>query len=122
MELSSLILSGAVKDPRVGPFVSLTRVEASRDFSMAKIFVSAFGVTYEGSVGGAEGEEAAKTGEAEDRRIAEAVAGLSHASGFLQSQIGKRIRLRVTPKLSFVADRGIKEGFELNERIKGLFQ
>ncbi len=113
-ELSSLILMGEVKDPRVGPFVSLTRVEASKDLSAAKVFVSAFDALVEGD----EGKKAAN----EKARIEEAVAGLTRAAGFIQSQVAKRIRLRVTPRLTFVADHGIKEGFELNERIKGLFQ
>jgi ribosome-binding factor A len=51
-----------------------------------------------------------------------AVEGLTRAAGFLQSRLAKRVRMRLTPKLIFVADRGIKEGFELNEKIKGLFQ
>ena len=110
-ELASLILSGEIKDPRVGPFVSLTRVEAARDLSAAKVYVSAFGVL----------DEDAKDGD-EAKRVDEAVAGLNRAAGFIQARVGKRIRLRLTPKLTFIADHGIKEGFELNERIKGLFQ
>lgn len=110
-ELASLILSGEIKDPRVGPFVSLTRVEAARDLSAAKVYVSAFGVL----------SEDAKAGD-EAKRVDEAVAGLNRAAGFIQAQVGKRIRLRLTPRLTFIADHGIKEGFELNERIKGLFQ
>ena len=110
-ELASLILSGEIKDPRVGPFVSLTRVEAARDLSAAKVYVSAFGVL----------AEDAKAGD-EAKRVDEAVAGLNRAAGFIQARVGKRIRLRLTPKLTFIADHGIKEGFELNERIKGLFQ
>jgi ribosome-binding factor A len=118
-ELSSLILSGEVKDPRVGPFTSITRVEASRDLSTAKVYVSAFGVTSDALAGP---EKDSKQNEAELARIDEAVAGLTSAAGFIQSHVAKRVRLRVTPRLTFVADHGIKEGFELNERIKGLFQ
>ena len=113
-ELATLILSGEIKDPRVGPFVSLTRVEASSDLSAAKVFVSAF------SVSPAEG--AGETDEAQFARIDQAVEGLTRASGFIQSQVARRIRLRLTPKLTFLPDRGIKEGFELTERMKGLFQ
>jgi ribosome-binding factor A len=105
--IAELIIGGQVKDPRVGPFVSVTRVEAARDLSYAKVFVSVF-------PGTEEGERAAD-------RLAEAVEGLQHAAGFIQAQIGKRLKTRLTPHLSFVADVGIKEGFELNERMKGLF-
>ncbi|MCX7026818.1 MAG: 30S ribosome-binding factor RbfA [Spirochaetes bacterium] len=99
-EIAQLILSGDVKDPRVGPLLSVTRVEASRDGSSAKVWVSSVG---------------------EDKDVLElAVAGLSSASGYIQSQLAKRVRLRLTPVLRFVADHGIKEGFEMTEKIKGL--
>ena len=113
-ELSSLILSGEIKDPRVGPFVSLTRVEASSDLSAAKVFVSAFSVDMD--IPAVEGKDADMV------RIDEAVAGLQRATGFIQARVGKRIKLRLTPRLTFLPDRGIKEGFELNERIKGLLK
>jgi ribosome-binding factor A len=110
--VSRLIISGEVKDPRVGPFVSVTRVEAARDLSFAKVYVSVFS----GSEGEG-GDEAAS----ESARIDQAVEGLQSAAGFIQSQLGKKMKTRLTPRLNFVADRGIKEGFELNERMKGLF-
>lgn len=113
-ELSALILSGEIKDPRVGPFVSLTRVEAASDLSAAKVFVSAFSVDMDSPP--VEGKDA------DLQRIDEAVAGLQRATGFIQARVGKRIKLRLTPKLTFLPDRGIKEGFELNERIKGLLK
>lgn len=113
-ELSSLILSGEIKDPRVGPFVSLTRVEAASDLSAAKVFVSAFSADME--------SPAVEGRDADMARIDEAVAGLQRATGFIQARVGKRIKLRLTPRLTFLPDRGIKEGFELNERIKGLLK
>ena len=109
--IASLILGGEIKDPRVGPFVSVTRVEAARDLSAAKVFVSTFAPPAEGGAGGA------ASGDALDL----AVEGLTRAAGFVQAQLARRVRLRLTPRLHFIADRGIEKGFELNERIKGLF-
>jgi ribosome-binding factor A len=109
--IAALILGGQVKDPRVGPFVSITRVEAARDLSDAKIYVSAFPAGEAPTEGEARGDEALEL----------AVAGLSNAAGFIQSQVAKRMKTRLTPRLHFIADKGIKEGFELNERMKGLF-
>ena len=40
--IAALIIGGGVKDPRVGPFVSVTRVEVARDLSTARVFVSTF--------------------------------------------------------------------------------
>jgi ribosome-binding factor A len=110
-ELSSLIIAGEVKDPRVGPFVSLTRVEAARDCSHARVFVSSFAATARHPEDGGQDESGA---------LDRAVDGLNNAAGFMQSRISKRIRSRLTPKLRFVADIGIREGFEMGERIKGL--
>jgi len=113
--IAALILGGEVKDPRVGPFVSVTRVEAARDLSTAKVYVS----TFDATAGGQEQEGAGEPAPVD--RLGLAVDGLQHAAGFIQAQIARKIRLRLTPRLHFYADRGIKEGFELTERIKGLF-
>lgn len=99
-EISSLLMRGEVKDPRVDTFLSITRVEVARDGSHAKLYVSTF-----------------KDGDA----LEEGIAGLNNAAGFIQSGISKRLRIRLTPRLVFLPDTGIKEGFELGEKIKGLF-
>jgi ribosome-binding factor A len=112
--IAELILDGHVKDPRVGPFVSVTRVEAARDLSAAKVFVSVFPAA-------AAPEGAPATGDSDAKALGLAVEGLQNAAGFIQAQLGRRMKSRLTPRLSFFADKGIKEGFELNERMKGLF-
>ncbi len=100
-EIAALLAKGYVKDPRVDSFLSITRVELARDGSHAKLHVSTF-----------KGSDALK----------EAVNGLNAAAGFIQSAIAKRLHIRLTPKLVFMADEGIREGFELGEKIKDLFQ
>jgi ribosome-binding factor A len=121
--IAALILGGQVKDPRVGPFISITRVEAARDLSFAKVFVSTFDVSRpeESALAGAGPAAAGAAQRKDEDRLDLAVAGLANAAGFIQSQVAKRMKTRLTPKLSFVADHGIKEGFELNEKMKGLF-
>lgn len=99
-EVSELILRREVKDPRVDSFLSITRVEVARDGSHAKLFVSTF-----------------REGDA----LAKGVAGLNNAAGFIQAGISRRLRIRLTPRLVFLADPGIKEGFEMGEKIKDLF-
>jgi ribosome-binding factor A len=97
-----MIALGEIKDPRVNSFLSITRVEAAQDGSHARVWVSSL----------------------EDRedRLDAAIAGLSHAAGFIQALIAKRVRLRLTPVLTFVSDRGIKEGFEVTEKLKDLLK
>lgn len=101
-EISRMITFGEIKDPRINSFISITRVEAAQDGSHAKVWVS--------------------TLENKEGVLDEAVAGLSHASGFIQALIAKRVRLRLTPVLTFMADHGIQEGFEVTEKLKDLLK
>jgi ribosome-binding factor A len=98
-EISALIMTGKIKDPRVTNLASITRVQVSRDLSHAKIWVSGF--------------ENAKT-------IEHCVDALNHAHGFIQSFLGKKLHVRNTPKLQFIHDRSIEEGFALNKKIDRL--
>lgn len=98
-ELSMLIVSGRIKDPRLHGLVSVTRVQMSADGAYAKAFISCL-----------EGDD----------ELASSVGALNHASGFMQAALAKRIRLRQTPKLSFFPDPGPIKGFEINKKIEGL--
>lgn len=98
-ELSILLGSGKIKDPRLTAFVSVTRIAISKDTAYAKVYVSCF-----------EGGEA----------LSSSVMALNHAAGYMQSQLAKKIHLRQTPKLSFYPDPGPGEGFDLNKKIEDL--
>ena len=86
-ELAQMLQRG-LKDPRVG-FVSVTEVEVSSDLSHIKVFFSPYG------------DEQAKR---------QTMAGLESARGFIRSELGQRLRLRLTPELEFVADDSIERG------------
>ncbi len=98
-EISQLILRGEVKDPRVSTFLSINRVEVSSDLSYAKIYVSTF---------------------LTDKQLKKGVDGLNSAAGFLQSQIAKKIQIRKFPKFQFLVDSGMKEGFEMVQKLNQL--
>jgi ribosome-binding factor A len=98
-EVADMILRGEIKDPRVNSFLSVTRVVAARDYSSAHVFVSSF-----------EDEE----------KLLNAVRGLNSAAPYIQGIIGRKLRIRVTPRLIFEADTGIREGFEITQKIKSL--
>lgn len=95
-KVSSLIMMGEVKDPRVDSSITLTRVKAAGDLASARVWVSSFG-----------GEEATRR----------AVKGLNHAAGFIQSRLGKEIHMRNTPKLFFTPDNSIRDGLVVNRLI-----
>lgn len=90
------MLSKEVKDPRIG-FVSLTRVELSRDLSWAKVFVSVLGT--------------------EEER-AGSLAGLHSASSFLRGEIGRRLHLRLAPSLQFLLDDSIDQSLHIQRLMR----
>ena len=94
--LAELLLR-KVKDPRVTD-VSILRVEASRDYSIAKIYFNL--------IGGSEPE-----------RVAEAEKGLASSRGFMRMHIKKHIRLRVIPVLIFIYDSSLDRAMHLEEII-----
>ena len=98
-EISKMILSSQIKDPRVSTFLSINRVEVSGDLGYAKVYVSSF-------MSGRETEKG--------------VRGLQSAAGFIQSTIGRKLTIRQFPKLTFVADSSIKEGFEMVRKLNQL--
>ena len=98
-EVSDL-LREEMKDPRIG-FVSITAVRVSKDLRYAEIYASILG----------EPEEQKAT-----------MAALVSARGFVRSEIGKRIRLRHTPEISFKQDQSIAQGVHLVRLIDELNQ
>jgi ribosome-binding factor A len=97
-KIGGLIVEGKIKDPRVDPFLSITRVTVSRDFSYADAYVSSY----------------------KSAGLAMGVAGLQSAAGFIQSQLALLMHIRQTPRLRFHEDQGIREGFELIQKIDEL--
>jgi ribosome-binding factor A len=98
-KIGELIVSSRIKDPRVNPFLSITRVSISRDLSWADVYVSTF---------------------KPEGNLARGVLGLQSAAGFIQAQLASIMRIRQTPKLRFHADLSIKEGFEIVQKIDEL--
>lgn len=90
-ELSQLIQS-ELKDPRIG-FVTVTDVEVTGDLSEANVYLSIFG---------------------DEDQKQQSLAGIAKATGFLRTEIGKRIRLRHTPALFFHVDESIAYGNKID--------
>ncbi len=96
-ELSEILLR-EIKDPRIG-FVTITAIRVSADLRHARVYV----VTRE-------------TGEAQRRTLE----GLESARGYLRGALGRRLRLRYIPDLSFWVDERLEEGFRIQEILKSL--
>ena len=96
-ELAALI-QREVKDPRVG-MATVSAVEVSRDLSHAKVFVTVL------------------NGGEDQQEITESVKALNNASGFLRSQLGQRMKLRIFPTLRFHFDDSLSRGNYLSNLI-----
>ena len=100
-EVSQLLFSG-IKDDRVGTgMVSVTDVDLAGDLQHAKIYVSIYG---------------------SDEARAETMAGLKSATSYVRSEIGRRVRLRRTPEITFLEDRSIERGTQVLSLINRLSQ
>jgi ribosome-binding factor A len=100
-EVSQMLMDG-IKDDRVGAgMVSVTDVDVSGDLQHAKIFVSIYGT---------------------DEARSETMEGLKAATGFVRSELGKRIRLRRTPEVLFKEDRSVERGTRVLSLLDQLSQ
>lgn len=104
-EIANMMLRGEIKDPRVNSanaelplstLLTINRVEVVSDLAYAKVFVSGYLP-----------EDALNKG----------VKGLQNAAGFIQSSIAKKLRIRKFPKLTFVADTSLRDGFNMIQRL-----
>ena len=87
-EISDLVQRD-LKDPRIGGLVTITEVDVSPDLSQAKVYVSVLG--------------------SDEERLG-TLRALGAASHFMQRELGKRLTIRRTPALAFVADESIEHG------------
>lgn len=92
------ILNQKLKDPRIG-FVTVTDVDLTNDLQQATVYVSVLGNETE--------KEAS-------------LAGLEKATGFVRSEVGKRIRLRKVPEITFKFDEAHEYGNRIDSILKEL--
>jgi len=95
-QLVAELLIRKVKDPRV-EFVSVTGVEVSRDYSVAKIMYNVVG------------------GESEPGAVRD---GLESCRGFLRGRIKKLMRMRTIPELVFEYDTSLDKAFKIERLIQ----
>lgn len=91
----SAIIRRELKDPRVG-MVTITDVDVAHDYAHAKIYFTVMGKNSDQSA---------------------CLEGLNRAAGFLRSELGKGMSLRVVPQLHFVYDTSVERGVHLSNLI-----
>ena len=92
------ILQKEIRDTRISGIISIMDVEISNDNSFAKVYYSVFG------------------GNEEDKE--KTIEAIKLNTPKIRYEVGKRIRLRLTPELRFVYDDSMDRGAKINELIE----
>lgn len=92
----SEILQKEMRDERVA-LVTINSVEVTRDFTVAKVFISSMG---------------------DEKDKALAVKALQGAAGFLRGLLGAMLDLKTVPILQFRYDTGVEKGVRMFELLK----
>jgi ribosome-binding factor A len=90
------IIQRELKDPGIG-FVTVTAVDVSVDLKQARVFYSVLG---------------------DDDSKRRSALALKRASGFIQNEIGRKLKLRYTPEILFEFDRSVEYGAHIEELIQ----
>ncbi len=94
-ELSNIIRND-IKDPRLPMMTSVVKVDVAPDLKTAKAYISVLGT-----------EEEKKN----------SILALKSASGFIKSQLARKINLRNTPQIQFILDDSIEYGVTMSKLI-----
>ena len=86
-----------VKDPRLSGFISVNEVITSHDLKRARVYISKV---------------------ADEQEKEKILSALASASGYLHSELFKRLEMRHVPELSFHWDDSIERGAHLLELIE----
>lgn len=92
------IIHDELNDPRIG-FLTVTKVDLSRDCRVAKIYFSLLG---------------------SQKQLRDTQVGLARSKGFIRKLLGQRVKLRYTPEIVFKLDEGIKYSIRISQVLEGL--
>lgn len=92
LRVLSVAIHQKAKDEELD-FVTILRVETSADLSEAKIYVTVAGDKNKG------------------------MNALEQSSGFLRNEIAQNIRMKQTPKLRFILDKGVENAARVEELL-----
>jgi len=96
-ELSEILRSGELKDPRIGKITTVMRVDTSNDLKHCMVRIGVLG------------------GEEDKAGVLE---GIKSAAGYIRKLIAERIDLRQTPAFQFILDDSVEYSIKMAELIK----
>ena len=92
----SQIIGYELKNPNVTGMISVTKVKVKTDLKYAKVYVSILN----------------------SKNIKDTMDGLKKSSGFIRSELAKRVNLRNTPELIFEIDDSLEYGAKIDSILK----
>lgn len=92
----SQIVGYELKNPNVTGLISVTKVKVTNDLKFAKVYVSILNA----------------------KSQKDTIAGLKKSSGFIRSELAKRVNLRNTPELIFELDDSLEYGARIDTILK----
>ncbi|AIR59616.1 30S ribosome-binding factor RbfA [Enterobacter sp. Ap-916] len=99
----AIILQREIKDPRLGMMTTVSGVEVSRDLAYAKVFVTFLN-------------------DKDEDAIKEGIKVLQDASGYIRTLVGKAMRLRIVPELTFFYDNSLVEGMRMSNLVSNVIR
>ena len=92
----SMIIDQDLKNPNITGIISVTKVKVSKDLRVARVYVSLLNCKSKKNT----------------------LQGLKNSSGFIRSELAKRINLRYTPELIFEIDDALEYGARIENILK----
>lgn len=92
----SQIISYQLKNPNVTGLISVTKVKVTNDLKYAKVYVSILN----------------------SKNLKETMEGLKKSSGFIRSELARKINLRNTPEILFELDDSLENGAKIDSILK----
>ena len=92
----SQIIGYELKNPNVTGLISVTKVKVSNDLKYARVYVSILNA----------------------KNLKDTLAALKKSSGFIRSELAKRVNLRNTPELVFELDDSLEYGAKIDTILK----
>lgn len=89
-------LRNDAKDPRISPLVTVTGCEVTRDLRHAKVFVSIMG---------------------DDAERKQTFEGLASVATHLRSRVGRALRLRLAPEITFKPDESVAHAARIEDLL-----
>lgn len=92
----SNIINYELNNPKITGLISVTRAKITPDLKYAKVYVSILN----------------------SKNVKDTLANLKKSSGFIRTEIAKRINLRITPEIIFVLDDSMEYGAKIDQILK----